>query len=169
MKLNKIIEKVVEFFKKAYNYFSGRQFDEKPIMRIEYTHYEFDEFDLDIYTEINKIRIDLGLNELEILQDACDIANSHCEYLQLNSSDNFMINHDYFTQRADQIQLRYPGAIVGENVAGGYINALSVVSAWKKSPNHYINLSKSTYTHTGIAHIKGNGKCYVVQLFLKKY
>lgn len=170
MTLNEIITKIVAFFKRAYNYFSGKQFEEQPVPRIEYDHYEYDQFDLDIHAGINKIRTDLGLNELEILQDVCDIANSHCEYLKLNSDGRVIINHDYFTQRAEQIQLRYPGASVGENVAAGYASPVGMVNAWKNSPGHYANLSKPTHTHTGIAHIKGNnGKWYAVQLFLRKY
>lgn len=171
MKINEIIEKIIAFFKRAYNYFSGKQFEEQPIPRIEYDHYDYDQFDLDIHEGINKIRRDLGLNELEILQDVCDIANSHCEYLKLNSNDTrVQINHDYFRQRAEQIQLRYPNAYVGENVAAGYAAPTGFVHAWKNSPGHYENLSKPSHTHTGIAHIKGNnGKWYAVQLFVTKY
>lgn len=170
MKLNEIIKKIVAFLKKAYNYFSGKQFKEQPVDKIEYSHYEYDQFDLDIHAGINKIRKDLGLNELEILQDVCDIANSHCEYLKLNSNGGIIINHNNFIQRSEQIQLRYPNASVGENVGAGYSTPNSLVYAWKNSPGHYENLSNPTHTHTGIAHIKGNnGKWYGVQLFLRKY
>lgn len=170
MKINKIIEKIFDFFKRAYDYFSGNKFKKKPITKIEYKHYEFDKFDLDINEGINKIRRDLGLNELIILQDVCDIANSHCEYLKLNSDDKIIVNHDMFDKRSEQIHLRYTGSNVGENVGAGYATPAGFVNAWKNSPGHYANLSKPSFTHTGIAHIKGNNeKWYAVQLFLTKY
>ena len=169
--MNKIIQKIVDFFKGIYDYITGKKFKEEkiPVVKIEYPTYNYDQFDIDINTGINKIRQDLGLNTLEILQDVSDIAYSHCEYLKLNSDGRVVINHDNFSIRAEQIQLRYNNTSVSENVAGGYSTANGFVNAWKNSPGHYANLSDKKWTHTGIAHIVGNNnKLYAVQLFFKK-
>jgi uncharacterized protein YkwD len=166
--MNKIIQKVISFFKRIYNHLTGKKVKVENITRIEYKKYEYDQFDIDINNAINKIRQDLGLNKLEIIQDVSDIAYSHCEYLKLNSNDRVIINHDNFKIRAEQVQIRYDTS-VNENVAGGYSTVNSFVNAWKNSPGHYANISNIKWTHTGIAHIIGNNnKLYVVQLFFRK-
>jgi uncharacterized protein YkwD len=166
--MNKIIQKVISFFKRIYNHLTGKKVKVENITRIEYKKYEYDQFDIDINNAINKIRQDLGLNKLEIIQDVSDIAYSHCEYLKLNSNDKVIINHDNFKIRAEQVQIRYDTS-VNENVAGGYSTVNSFVNAWKNSPGHYANISNIKWTHTGIAHIIGNNnKLYVVQLFFRK-
>ncbi len=169
--MNKIIIKIINFFKKLYNLLTGKKTKKviTPITRIEYKLYNYDQFDIDVNNAINKIRQDLGLTELQIVQDVSDIAYSHCEYLKLNSNDKVIINHDNFLIRAEQVQLRYNNTSVNENVAGGYSTASSFVNAWKNSPGHYANISNAKWTHTGIAHIIGhNNKLYVVQLFFRK-
>ena len=166
--MNKIIQKVISFFKRIYNHLTGKKVKVENITRIEYKKYEYDQFDIDINNAVNKIRQDLGLNKLEIIQDVSDIAYSHCEYLKLNSNDKVIINHDNFKIRAEQVQIRYDTS-VNENVAGGYSTVNSFVNAWKNSPGHYANISNIKWTHTGIAHIIGNNnKLYVVQLFFRK-
>jgi uncharacterized protein YkwD len=169
--MNKIIIKILNFFKKLYDLLTGKKTKDiiVPISKIEYKLYNYDQFDIDVNNAINKIRKDLGLTELQIVQDVSDIAYSHCEYLKLNSNDKVVINHDNFLIRTEQVQLRYPNTSVNENVAGGYSTASSFVNAWKNSPGHYANISNIKWTHTGIAHIIGNNnKLYVVQLFFRK-
>jgi len=42
-------------------------------------------------------------------------------------------------------------ALVGENLAMGYQDVNEVMTAWKKSPTHYANLTDSNYTQIGVA------------------
>ncbi|CAN5579767.1 hypothetical protein BH09ACT4_BH09ACT4_10090 [soil metagenome] len=52
----------------------------------------------------------------------------------------------------------------GENVAAGYTYA-SVVAAWKASPGHYANMTRSEFTDIGIGYASKNGTGYFTQDF----
>ncbi|ORX99631.1 SCP-domain-containing protein [Basidiobolus meristosporus CBS 931.73] len=46
----------------------------------------------------------------------------------------------------------YPWSNIGENVAAGYGDAVSVMNAWMNSPEHRRNILDPIFTQTGIAY-----------------
>lgn len=49
----------------------------------------------------------------------------------------------------------YPYSVAGENLAMGFIDAASVVGAWKKSPTHYANLIDPDFKELGVGLERG--------------
>ncbi|ORX99630.1 SCP-domain-containing protein [Basidiobolus meristosporus CBS 931.73] len=47
----------------------------------------------------------------------------------------------------------YPWSNIGENVAAGYGDAVSVLNAWMNSPAHRRNILDPIFTQTGIAYV----------------
>tara|TARA_B100000795_G_scaffold112494_1_gene83341 strand:- start:59453 stop:59956 length:504 start_codon:yes stop_codon:yes gene_type:complete len=118
----------------------------------------------DILSLINDHRISLGMNIIEIdQQHASAFAVDHTKYM----IDLHEINHDNFHYRSEA--LKYQGAEkVGENVAFGYSDAHSVVTAWLNSPGHRRTI-EGNYTHSGFGIIPNNqGTYYFTQLFYKR-
>lgn len=113
---------------------------------------------------INEHRASLGMNAIrKDQQHASAYAVDHTKYMiELQE-----INHDNFHYRTEA--LKNQGAQkVGENVAYGYTDAQSVVTAWLNSPNHKRAI-EGDYTHSGFGIVPSNtGSYYFTQLFYKR-
>ena len=58
---------------------------------------------------------------------------------------------------------------VGENIAYGYISALSVLNAWLDSKEHSQIIENPTYTHFGISSESDEeNRIYFTLIFIKK-
>ena len=59
-------------------------------------------------------------------------------------------------------------AVVGENLAMGYSGAAEAMSAWKKSPTHYANLTDENYSQIGVG-LAGGTYAGVDTVFIAQY
>jgi uncharacterized protein YkwD len=113
---------------------------------------------------VNEHRVSIGMPIiLKDKQHASAYAVDHTKYMMALEE----INHDNFHYRTEA--LKYQGAeAVGENVAFGYDDAQSVVSAWLNSPSHKRAI-EGDYTHSGFGIIPTtSGAYYFTQLFYKR-
>ena len=121
----------------------------------DYAEYQINNFDIELFKEINEYRRGKGLPFLEYGCEECfDIAGSHVEWLSENvSSKEDMVEkaHYYFTEREQQIKLRIKAKYVSETVAYDFRSAVGVVFAWHKSYKHNKVLNNSKFTHVVFA------------------
>ncbi|GEQ84979.1 hypothetical protein ULMS_04870 [Patiriisocius marinistellae] len=113
---------------------------------------------------VNEHRATLGLNAIKKdKQHASAYAVDHTKYM----IDLKQINHDNFQYRTQA--LKGQGAEkVGENVAFGYTDAQTVVTAWLNSVGHRRAI-EGDFTHSGFGIIpNSNGTYYFTQLFYKR-
>jgi uncharacterized protein YkwD len=113
---------------------------------------------------INAHRASIGLPSIiRDQQYASAYAVDHSQFMM----EQGQISHANFNQRKNALKNR--GAkTVGENVAYGYDNAQSVVTAWLNSPSHR-NIIEGNYTHSGFGVLPySNGTYYFTQLFYKQ-
>ncbi len=118
----------------------------------------------EILVLVNEHRASIGLGViLKDQQYASAYAVDHTKYM-IQMSD---INHDNFHYRKQALQSQ--GAQkVGENVAFGYDNAQSVVTAWLNSTSHKRAI-EGDFTHSGFGIVSTtSGTTYYTQLFYKK-
>ncbi|MFD0863317.1 CAP domain-containing protein [Sungkyunkwania multivorans] len=113
---------------------------------------------------VNQHRQSIGKSVLTKNNLAEELARDHTLYM-ISQND---ISHEYFDQRAEQLQREANAYGVGENVAAGQPSAQSVMTAWLNSSGHKANI-EGNYTHIGISAIKNDqGVYYYTQLFLRK-
>ena len=129
------------------------------------TNYDYSTEELQLAQKINDYRVSQGLNTLEIVNHISFKSEEHNEYM----IDNNVVNHDYFSERAENI-IEVLGAVkVGENIAYNFSTPNAAMYAWLNSPGHKANLD-GDYTHFGVS-IKinpANGKKYYTNMFMKK-
>jgi len=118
----------------------------------------------EILNLINEHRATIGL--AAIVKDQ-EYASAYAVDHSLYMMDEGKISHANFNERKNALKSR--GAkTVGENVAYGYDNAQSVVTAWLNSPSHK-NIIEGNYTHSGFGVLPyDNGTYYFTQLFYKQ-
>ena len=110
---------------------------------------------------LNNARVINGLKPLILHNGLSELAMGHVIYL----SSNKLINHNNYGVRL------YTSRDMGfktlsENVAYGYTNIDSLISAWLKSGGHRDNLLNVVHTHHGFAiGIDSDGKYYYVHIF----
>lgn len=89
----------------------------------------------------------------------------HNNYFSHTGPDNHTLA--YFLQQA-----HYPYATAGENLAMGFINAESVLNAWKESSTHRANLLDAGFTDAGVSvelgSYRGEQTVFIVQHFGSK-
>ncbi len=122
----------------------------------------------DIIDQTNAYRVSVGLKPLKVspeLTKAAEAAGKDMSskgYFAHNSPDG-----THFTSWADQSG--YSHKYLGQNLANGYNTATDTLKAWKASPEHNANLTKSQYTDIGVGFATGTyqGKpsTYVIQYF----
>ena len=129
------------------------------------TNYDYSAEELQLAQKINEYRVSQGLNSLEIVNHISYKSQEHNEYM----IDNNVVNHDYFSERAENI-IEVLGAVkVGENIAYNFSTPNSTMYAWLNSPGHKANLD-GEYTHFGVSITinPANGKKYYTNMFMKK-
>ena len=129
------------------------------------TNYDYSAEELQLAQKINEYRVSQGLNSLEIVNHISYKSQEHNEYM----IDNNVVNHDYFSERAENI-IEVLGAVkVGENIAYNFSTPNSAMYAWLNSPGHKANLD-GEYTHFGVSITinPANGKKYYTNIFMKK-
>lgn len=114
----------------------------------------------EVLEELNSLRKSLGVNELEMNGELCEVAQQRAAEIAI-----------YFAhERPDTTRYYYFDALKyctsGENIAAGDITPKGVMNSWKNSEGHYLNMTSSAYTQAGIACFKStnNVLCWV-QIF----
>ena len=129
------------------------------------TNYNYSPEELALVDEINEYRVSEGLNSLQVINHISFKSEEHNEYM----IDNNVVNHDGFSQRANNIMEVLGAVKVGENIAYNFSSPAAALHAWKNSPGHKANLD-GDYTHFGVS-ITINpetGKRYYTNIFMKK-
>ena len=120
--------------------------------------------ELDILELVNIHRGDLGLSQLQYLDEGSVQAALHNQHMIENNE----VCHDFFGNRYEALVKSVNAKAVSENVAFGYRTAEAVVNAWIKSEGHRKNL-EGEHTHFGISVKEGkDGKLYFTNIFVKK-
>ncbi|MES2412039.1 MAG: CAP domain-containing protein, partial [Bacteroidota bacterium] len=96
------------------------------------TTYNYNDAELRLVTLINNYRASIGLNTLEVINHISYKSQEHNIYM----IDNNVVNHDYFTQRSNNLIQVLGAEKVGENIAYNYQTPESALSAWLNSPAH---------------------------------
>jgi uncharacterized protein YkwD len=129
------------------------------------TTYDYKADELELADLINEHRVSIGLNPLEIVNHISYKSDEHNEYM----IENNVVNHDYFTERSQNIIQLLGATKVNENVAYNFSTPYSALNAWLNSPGHKSNI-EGEFTHFGIS-VKVNpetGKKYYTNIFMKK-
>jgi len=112
-----------------------------------------EEIRADTFTLVNEARAEAGFAPLVRDSTLDSLAQEHCDYMKRVGN----VNHDNFEERAARIGRSY----VGENCAGGYHDAESLVSGWLSSPGHKANIMNPYFVYTGLGYTGG----YACQIF----
>lgn len=129
------------------------------------TTYDSSSDELQLAQLINEYRVSIGKNALQTVNHISYKSQEHNFYM----IDKKVVNHDYFTDRSNNI-INVLGAVkVGENIAYNFSTPNSALNAWKNSPGHKANL-EGDYTHFGISISidSETGKKYFTNIFMKK-
>jgi uncharacterized protein YkwD len=120
-------------------------------------------------TEINRIRLEEGLNPLKTWSQLTICAREHSQNMA-NKKCHF--GHDGFKKRAHKIEKITYLLSIAENVAHSYNYKDPVkvaIHGWMKSSGHRTNIL-GDYEETGVGvAISEDGKFFVTQLFAKRY
>ena len=129
------------------------------VANVDYTLIELQVLDL-----INEHRAQLGLPELDSVDEGSIQAATHNEHMISNDE----VCHDFFGSRYEALVKGVKASAVSENVAYGYNSAQAVVEAWLRSEGHKNNI-EGDFTHFGIS-VKeaNNGKMYFTNIFVRK-
>lgn len=124
----------------------------------------YSSFELEVLDLINIHRSELGLSELELLDDSSRQAEIHNQHM----IDHDEVCHDDFPSRYSALVKSANAKAVSENVAYGYRTSDGVVSAWIKSDGHRKNM-EGNHTHFGISiNQDPSGKFYFTNIFVRK-
>ena len=120
--------------------------------------------ELDVLEMINLERMNEGLQELQIIDEASMQAKLHNEHMILEAK----VCHHFFGYRYKSLAKEAGALAVSENVAYGYGTAEAVVKAWMKSKAHKKNIL-GDHTHSGISIEEDRaGKLYFTNIFIRK-
>jgi uncharacterized protein YkwD len=127
---------------------------------------DFTSLQNDILKLVNKHRTAIGLNALQLNDDATTEATKHSSDM---AKGRMSFGHDGYDERMQHLNQKL-GALhaTGENVAYGKINAGQVMDMWLHSPGHKKNI-EGNFSMIGIGIAKSrNGYLYFTQIFLLK-
>lgn len=120
--------------------------------------------EVEIMELINDHRMSIGLNPLQNIGAIKAQAYNHTDYMIAQNN----VSHDYFFQRKNNLVSSVGANNVSENVAYGFTNAQSVVTAWLNSDGHRGNI-EGDYTDFEIsAEQNTEGRWYYTNIFVKK-
>lgn len=126
---------------------------------------EYSNIDLEILSIVNDYRASIGVSTLETMDFISSVAETHTVYMVETGT----VNHDYFTDRLQDLMDNVAAKSVGENVAYGYTTAEDVVDAWLKSDSHREVIENPNYTHFGISTEENEeGRLFYTQIFIKR-
>ena len=104
---------------------------------------------------VNELRAEVGVAPLKLGTEGLQKA--------ANFRAQDMVINDYFNHtslkygsyyRAISMFTQHTG-ISGENIASGFLDIKSVVSAWENSPGHYSNMIEPDFTYLGVGYAEG--------------
>jgi len=125
---------------------------------------EYVPLDYEIAELINAHRISIGINSLNILNQASKEAIRHNQY-RVNQG---IVSHDYFNVRSQNLKNTVNAKKVSENVGYGYNGAFSIVNAWLNSVSHREVIENPIYTDFGISSkLDESGSNYVTNIFVE--
>lgn len=129
------------------------------------TNYDYSTEEIQLLQMINDYRVSNGRNALIIINHISYKSKEHNDYMIANN----VVNHDYFTERAQNLIDVLGAYKVGENIAYNFSCPTTVFNAWLNSPIHKANLD-GDYTHFGlsISISSVSGKKYYTNMFIKK-
>lgn len=129
------------------------------------TSYDYSSEEQDLGNKINEYRVSIGLNPLSMINHISFKSYEHNDYMIVNQ----VVNHDYFTDRANNIKSVLGAVKVGENIAYNFSTPNAALHAWLNSPGHKANI-EGDYTDFGFAITADpeTGKKYYTNIFMKK-
>lgn len=129
-----------------------------PYIEPSYLYTEYEQLCID---GLNNTRESYGVNSLILHNGLSLLAKGHADYMVLNGD----VGHDNFGIRLGDAKAM--GFVrLSENIAYGYTNVDSLISAWLKSDEHRDNLLDEGHLYGGFAiSIDSDGKYYYVHLF----
>ena len=126
---------------------------------------EYSNIDLEILSIVNEYRTSIGVSTLQTMDFISSVAETHSVYMVETGT----VNHDYFTDRLQDLMDNVAAKSVGENVAYGYVTAEDVVNAWLKSDSHREVIENPNYTHFGVSSEENeDGRLFYTQIFIKR-
>lgn len=127
-------------------------------------NYTYTNNELETMKLINDYRVSLGLKPLEIINHISFKSEEH-DYYMIDTKE---VNHNGFTDRANNIMKVLGAKTVAENIAYNYNSPQAAVNAWLNSPTHKENIV-GNYTHFGISIREDatTGKKYYTNIFAK--
>jgi len=125
--------------------------------------YGYSQAELNMLDLINIYRDSKNLNTLTEIEHISYKCHEHNIYM----IENHVVNHDFFSQRADNIIAVLDATRVGENIAYNYQTNYSALTAWLNSPGHKANL-EGDYTNFGISITESaNHRKYITLILVK--
>ena len=124
-------------------------------------NYQFSAKEIELFDRINHHRDSIGLNILQSNQHISHVCYEHDIYM----IENDVINHDYFQQRADNLQNTLGAVNVGENIAYNFSTPKSTLNAWLNSQGHK-RIIEGVYTDFGLSITKDENQRNYVTLIL---
>ena len=109
--------------------------------------YIYTKFEVELLICINKHRVSLGLNSLELN----DYISLICAEHNTDMSEQNSVSHNGFTERVFRIMDNLGAINVGENIAYNFLSADAVIQAWLKSPEHKKNLENPEWDIMGLS------------------
>jgi hypothetical protein len=115
-------------------------------------HYTHSVDEIDLFNRINHYRDSIGVRQVVLTEHISYKCSEHNNYMISHN----VVNHDYFSDRADNIESVLGVTKVGEIIAYNYLTNKSVLAAWVNSPCHD-TIIHTDYRKIGIS-IKENAE-----------
>lgn len=110
-----------------------------------------------VFDKVNQVRAEAGLEELVWCDELAEAADIRAKEIQEAFSHTRPDGSEWWTVNRE--------IIYGENLAKGYQDAESVMSAWMESSEHKDNILYAGFESIGIAVFEYDGKWYWAQEF----
>jgi uncharacterized protein YkwD len=127
--------------------------------------YDYNQNELKMMDLINDYRESIGLSKLEKINYISYKSEEHNEYMIANN----VVNHDYFSERSQDLINLLGATRVSENIAYNYLSPEAALAAWLNSPDHKANI-EGDFTDFGVSITTDaeTGKIYYTNMFIKK-
>ena len=131
---------------------------------LQLNNYQFSTNEIELFDRINHHRDSIGLNILRKNQHISYVCYEHDIYM----IENDVVNHDYFQQRADNLQNTLGAVNVGENIAYNFSTPKSTLNAWLNSQGHK-RIIEGVYTDFGLSITKDeNQRTYITLILIRR-